>query len=594
MTDLVIPAVHPVPRARVTAFRSLASCAQLAITLLMMTIALLPSAFVVQSLLARFGLLGGLLALPVAYALWGISFCLIFAAVKRCVLWRPRPGTYPYLSAVVLRWAFVTQLSKVAHQMFLFWVMGTDILVWWYRLLGARIGERVTINTVFVYDWDMLEIGDDSFVGGRTTLMAHVGQMGHVTFTPTRIGARCTIGQDTTVFPGVVMGDGATLGANSLALEGQHLEAGKVYLGVPARYVRKRPGTPPSASDAAPSASGLLDRNESPYPPSPRCLAILRDPSVDKLSRYARQDVLRPRLAAWLGIEAERIVLGAGAEALLKTAFDHFLGKGKGVLLPSPSWWYYDHLASRTGAIADHYALTESTAGFSTDVDDILRRARSLGPSLVVLASPNNPTGHCLPPEHLVGLLERLDGATPVLLDEAYWGFAGSDNSDLRRVAARFPNVLVVRTFSKFFGLPGIRLGFAVVGPGLAGLREAASVYLGHNRMAEDLAAAAIDDVAYYDARAADIRLEKERFATRLRGSRHSTVYPSDANFLLVRLAPAAVHAFRERIGGAGISVKFFAEPGLECCVRISLGTPAQNGIVLECLEAVELGGAVR
>jgi non-ribosomal peptide synthetase-like protein len=243
------------PRSRRAALKVAATWLLLGVTLMLLSAALLPAALLLQAAFSRFGLPGAILASPFAYATWGVSYCLLFVLVKQCSMPHSVPGTHPFFSSVVARWALVIQLAKVAHEMFLKWVMGTDFIVWWYRLLGARIGERVTINTVFVYDWDLLEIGDDTFIGGRSTLMGHIGQMGQVTFRHTRIGARCTIGQDTTVFPGVVMGDGAVLGANSVALEGQRLEAHKVYLGVPARCVRHGRG-----DEAAPSTA-LLDQN---------------------------------------------------------------------------------------------------------------------------------------------------------------------------------------------------------------------------------------------------------------------------------------------------------------------------------------------
>lgn len=596
MSQLVIGATRSAPRSFATLLKSAAGCVQLTITLVLLSASLLPAALATRACLDRFGLVAVIVVSPFAYALWGVSFCLLFAAVKQCVFRRTPLGTYPYFSATVARWAFVTQLSKVASQLFLFWVMGTDVLVWWYRLLGAKIGDRVTVNTVFVYDWDRLEIGDDSFIGGRTTLMAHVGQMGHVTFTPTRIGAHCTVGQDSTVLPGVIVEDGAVLGANSLALEGQRLEAGKVYLGVPARYVRKRPGLERGDEpDAPPTSPGVtfLDRNESPYPPAPACLAALRQAGVEKVSRYARDDSLRSRLSGWTGVSAERITLGAGAEGLLKAAFRGLLRHGDSVLVPDPSWCYYEQLASQIGASARRYALREGATGFYCEADEIVDAARSNRAALVVLASPNNPTGNSLSADAIVHVLESLP-QTPVVLDEAYWGYRTTSNAELRMLHARFPHLLVIRSFSKFFGLPGIRLGFAVSGAGLASFEAAAGVYLGHNRIAEDVAGAALGDIGYYEARAACLAAERARFASALLGARGVRLYESDANFVLLRFTGGGRRDFEEHLRRAGYAAKFFSAPPLEDCARVSLGTPEQNRVVLDCLEATERSRGVR
>jgi hypothetical protein len=165
-------------------------------------VSLLPAAAVVRAVFARFGVMGAVFSLPAAYAVWGATFCLIVIACKRILFATSPIGSFSFFSPTVIRWAFVVQLFTVASQMFVTWVTGTDFIVWWFRMLGAKIGHSVTINTITLYDWDLLEIGDNAFIGGRTSVMGHVGQMGRVTFARTTIGARCTIGQDCSVLAG--------------------------------------------------------------------------------------------------------------------------------------------------------------------------------------------------------------------------------------------------------------------------------------------------------------------------------------------------------------------------------------------------------
>ncbi len=580
---------HPTSHPAVGLLKVVAAGVQLGVTLALLGLSLLPAAWMWRATYRWAGLAGLALFTPFAYALWGTTFCLLFVVLKHLVGARSEAGSFPFYSVVVARWAFITQVSKVAHGMFVFWVMGTDFIVWWYRLLGAKIGNRVTINTVFVYDWDLLQIGDDSFIGGRSTLMGHIGQNGRVKFAPTTIGARCTIGQDTTVFAGVVMEDGAILGANSLALEGQRLAAGGVYLGVPARVVRggANAAVPPSVQTIV--GPVFLDRNESQYPPSPGCIAVLRNLAPETLAHYSREDRLVGRLADWLGVQADRIVLGAGSEGLLKTAFRNLVKPGDTVLIPDPSWPYYAQLASAAGAVVHRNALREKEGHFTYDITALLELAHTTQPSLVIVASPNNPSGNSISLPDLVTVLSAL-GDAAVILDEAYWGYQTTDNAYVGELVARFPKLLVIRTFSKFFGLAGIRMGFGVSGSGLLHFASGAAVYLGHNRISEALAIAALDDLGYYQLLARGLELEKRNFMAAVKAEPRVTCYPSSANFVLLRLDADAQLALRHRVQQDGLVVKFFADPPLEHCVRFSFGTPSQNSMLLRALRDVTKG----
>ncbi|MEQ1693569.1 MAG: aminotransferase class I/II-fold pyridoxal phosphate-dependent enzyme, partial [Gemmatimonas sp.] len=579
------------PHPAIRVVRVVAAGAQLLITLALLGVALLPAVWLWREAYLVLDFVGLAVFAPFAYAIWGVTFCLLFVVVKYLVRGRAAQGSYPFFSIVVARWAFITQVSKVAHELFVFWVMGTDFIVWWYRLLGARIGQRVTINTVFVYDWDLLEIGDDSFIGGRSTLMGHIGQKGRVAFAPTTIGKRCTIGQDTTVFAGVVMEDGAVLGANSLALEGQHLRSGGVYLGVPARVIRRPvPSADPVAGHTDDDIA-FLDRNESQFSVAPACATALRGLQRETLTQYSRDNAFIERVAAWLDVPAERVVVGNGSEGLLRTAFQRLLVPGDRVLVPDPSWPFYARLADDARADVCRYPLREDLGRFVYDVPSLVAAARATRPKVVIIASPNNPTGNVITPLDLIATMSSLGDAC-VILDEAYWGFANTDNSHARDLVARFPNLLILRTFSKFFGMAGLRLGYGIAGDALTRVVDGAAVYLGHNRVSETLAITALDNIAHYQELARALDTEKRNIAGALSGSTRVTCFSSSANFMLVRLDANAHAAFRDHARQLGVVVKCFTEPPLAHSVRITIGTPAQNARVLRALQ-VAVGTAV-
>lgn len=594
MTSVVIPVRSMKSlRSLLPLVRLCAMLLQLAVTATLLGIALLGPAFLMNNFAVRYGLLAAAFATPFAYALWGFCFCVLVAAAKRTVFPVTPVGSFPFYSGTVVRWAFVTQLAKVAHQMFLIWVIGTDVMAWWYRLLGAKIGRRVTINTVFLYDWDILEIGDDSFIGGRSSVMAHIGQMGRVTFSPTVIGSGCTIGQDSSVFGGVTMENRSVLGANSLALRNQRFLTNCTYLGVPSELVsRKRQRSRHVSSELTTGQHAspvFLDRNENQYPMSPACMDVISRITTQNITHYPRNDLLGKKLSDWTGVDRDRISIGSGAEGILKIAFQSTLESGDTIVIPELSWWYYERLASEMGVTVRTFPVDERESTFFANPKDVVTTARAASARVVLLASPNNPTGNSIGEEDVRWILNALPESC-VIIDEAYWGYRHTSNSNMQSLIAAYPNLLIVRSFSKFFGMPGIRLGFGIAGRNLQKFSQHASVYLGHNRLSEELAVAAIDDIDHYCAVARQINEEKRRICGALSGIPGIRPYSSDANFLLVRLGAPQATGLHAHLRRAGIHVKLFDDGKLANCIRITIGTPEQNNSILKVIcEAVEV-----
>jgi acetyltransferase-like isoleucine patch superfamily enzyme len=231
--------------------RVLGSALQLVANLSLLGACAIPGGLLVEQAFLRFGAVGAAAALPFSYAAWGVAFCAFLIVFKRVTFSTVRAGTYPFFSLTTVRWVFFGCLVEIANAMFLRWVIGTDFMVWWFRLLGAKIGARVTINTTHVGDWDLLEIGDDVFLASEAKVLAHVGEMGKLKLVPTRIGNRCTVGLGTTIFAGTTMHDGAVLGALSLAPKDSVFEADTIYGGVPAKMIRRRGASDGSALEEA-------------------------------------------------------------------------------------------------------------------------------------------------------------------------------------------------------------------------------------------------------------------------------------------------------------------------------------------------------
>ncbi|MHB8078161.1 MAG: pyridoxal phosphate-dependent aminotransferase [Candidatus Krumholzibacteriia bacterium] len=335
-----------------------------------------------------------------------------------------------------------------------------------------------------------------------------------------------------------------------------------------------------------------LDRNENRYGPAPACGDLLRGIEPDLLHDYPRDfqsghySRLSQRLAVMHGVEERRIILGYGCEDILKEAVHHYVGPGDAILVPSASWWYYRAVADEVEGLTVEYPLVETPTGYRYDLDALLA-LRERGPvKLLLIATPNNPTGNALDRASLRTVLERYRGV-PVLLDQAYFGFNEGERDDFGSLTHEYPDLLVLRSFSKLYALAGARIGYALAGTGHERLVKFCSRNLGYNRISEALALAALDSHDYYGRIRALMAADRELFYARLRALAGVRVYASEANFVLARFPEAVVPRLDEELRRRGFIVKFFKEDGFLDCARITLGTREENAALLDALHGI-------
>jgi histidinol-phosphate aminotransferase len=213
------------------------------------------------------------------------------------------------------------------------------------------------------------------------------------------------------------------------------------------------------------------------------------------------------------------------------------------------------------------------------DVDFLIDRVR--GSKMIFLCSPNNPTGTTIQSEHLVAILHEVEGM--VVVDEAYAEFSSTSVVDL---VLEHPNLIVTRSMSKFFSLAGLRIGYCiardVIVESLEKIRQPFSI----SSVAEAAAIAALNEVVYYEKTRGQILVERQYLFDQLSTIDGITPYPSEANFLLVRIDPP-VPDLVERLTGIGVLIRNLQGlSGLEDShVRITVGTRKQNGILLDALK---------
>lgn len=326
-----------------------------------------------------------------------------------------------------------------------------------------------------------------------------------------------------------------------------------------------------------------LDAMENPYdwPPALKqaWLDRLADLSLNRYPDPAATD-LTQLLHQQLGLAAETGVLfGNGSDELIQLVIMAVNRPGAKVMSIAPTFVMYDMIARFLGA---DYCSVELNDDFQLDVDRFIIEMHQQQPALIFIAYPNNPTGNALSRQDLVRIIEAAPGL--VVVDEAYHAFA-DDSFILDTV--NYPHVLVMRTFSKV-GMAGIRLGY-LVGPN-AWIAELDKLRLPYNINCMTQASAFVA-ITHWDAlaeQAVQIRLDRNVLIQQLSALAELKVYPTDANFIVVRIVNSTLSAADvfEQLKRQGILIKTLDPQGgvLRNCLRITVGTPEENAQLVQAL----------
>ena len=334
----------------------------------------------------------------------------------------------------------------------------------------------------------------------------------------------------------------------------------------------------------APPAHRKLNQNECPHDlPAGLKQAILDRAAAAPWQRYPEfvPASLLERLAAHYGWVPDGVLVGNGSNELIQATLAVVVAQGDAVVAPSPTFSLYRLLS---GVLGGRFVPVPLTARFGFDVDRIVEVAVRERARLIVLNSPNNPTGAALPE----GAVERILAQTGALVvcDEAYQDFGGPTAIPLLRRSSR---LVVLRTFSKAMGMAGLRFGLTLAHPEVS--RELAKGKLPYNVNLVTLAAAdvALDHAEVFAARTRAIVETRERFLPRLARIPGLEIYPTAANFVLIRcLALPAAEVFRRLHQEHGILVRdVSAAPELAECLRITIGTEEDMEAVLAALQEI-------
>ncbi len=335
------------------------------------------------------------------------------------------------------------------------------------------------------------------------------------------------------------------------------------------------------------SDSIKLASNENPLGPSPRALAAARA-ALDDTHRYpdGASFALRERLANRLGVDAEQLVFGCGGDEILELLAKTLLSPGDEVVYAWPSFAMYPIVVKGMGATPVPVPLD----GDLVHDLEALAAAVTGRTRVLFVCNPNNPTGTSVGAEAMERFLQGLPADLVVVVDEVYAEFARRpDFPDLRPWLARRPGTALLRSFSKLYGLAGVRVCYGVMDVELAGYLERARHPFNLNLLGERAAIAALEDEAHV-ARTLKLAREGAAFLSEELGALGVRVWPTDTNFLLAEAGPDAYEVLLRE----GVIVRPMAGFGLPDHVRITIGTRKENERIVRTLAALRgrAGGA--
>ncbi len=322
-----------------------------------------------------------------------------------------------------------------------------------------------------------------------------------------------------------------------------------------------------------------LDANENPFP-WPQGLKEEIAGRV-KFNRYPDPEAraLRQKISGYTGVEAPNIMVGNGSDELIQLLMLAFGGVGTKNVVAVPTFTMYSLATSYTGGDIAEVPLIN---GDTLDVAGLIEAARDERARLVIICNPNNPTGNSFPLEEIRKVLAGTDKL--VVVDEAYFEFSGSS---LAGELGRYPNLVILRTFSKAFGMAGLRIGYLMAGTAVINVLQRVRQPYNSNSYSQAAGTLALDYLSQFQAQVREILAERDKLMNYLLGLDLERVYASDANFIL----------FKPKSGAAEIHAKLLEQnvlirymgflPVVGETLRVSPGLPEENESFITALNAV-------
>jgi histidinol-phosphate aminotransferase len=320
-----------------------------------------------------------------------------------------------------------------------------------------------------------------------------------------------------------------------------------------------------------------MNANENPYGCSPKVLRALADCPHFNIYPDDGQSELRKLLAGYAGVTAEHLVASSGSNTLIDLIVRLFVEPGDEVINCIPTFDIYRFSTEICGGTLINLTRNDN---FSINVKAI-KAAINSKTKLVFLATPNNPTGNIIPRRDI---LEIIDTGVPVVVDEAYYEFSGETVAPL---VSKYQNLMVLRSFSKWAGLAGLRVGYGIFPPRIAGYLMAIKIPHNVNVAAEIAVRESLNDLDYLQDRVQAIITERERLFGELQKLDWLKPFPSRANFIFGTVLKGSAGELYQKLQKRGILVRYFDKPLLRNGIRISVGKPEHTDALIKALREI-------
>jgi len=320
-----------------------------------------------------------------------------------------------------------------------------------------------------------------------------------------------------------------------------------------------------------------IDANENPYGCSPRVnKALARYPQFN-IYPDDGQEKLRQSIAGYAGVDMKRVVAGNGSNQLIDLLIRLLVNPGDEVINCTPTFGIYSFSTKLCNGV-----LVEIPRDDDFNID-ILKVKASINKKtkLIFVTNPNNPTGNLTPQEDII---ELLDTGAPVVVDEAYYEFS---RRTIMPLIGKYENLIILRTFSKWAGLAGLRVGYGVFPEAIADFILRIKIPYNVNVAAQVAVAESLKDIDYLMVSVQKLIDERERLFAQLQKINWLKVYPTQSNFIFCRVQNVNAKDLHKQLQMKGILVRYFDQPRIQDCIRFSVGKPEHTDALIKTLRGI-------
>ena len=307
--------------------------------------------------------------------------------------------------------------------------------------------------------------------------------------------------------------------------------------------------------------TGRLHVNENLFKPSPKVMEVLHNATYEDVYLYdlTREDELAVEISKREEISTDHILIHSGSSDVIKTVMSLVLNKGDTVLISAPSWNYYKSIVELKMAKAEYYDVVPGKNSYEFDVSGLMSKSRAVSPRIIIITTPHNPTGAVISASDLETIIKE-NPSSLVIVDEAYLGFS-EQKFDVRHLLAAYSNVVFSRTFSKLYGLAGIRVGYGLCAPMAKQVFRLDVNPFRVNNISRKMAVAALRDEKYYKGLLKDITESRNFFINEMNSIPGVKAFDSAANFVFIHFSENTdVQALKDYLAQNGYLVRLWTE----------------------------------